>query len=80
MVQPSITILNSREEWLDERKKSIGGSDAAACIGMNPWKTNVQLWEEKTGRIEPEDISDKEEVKYGIRMEPVVREIASADL
>ena len=40
----------NREEWLKERKKGIGGSDAATVLGKNPWKTNVELWEEKTGR------------------------------
>ena len=49
----------SREEWLQERKKGIGGSDAAVVIGKSKWKNNVQLWEEKTGRIETPDISDK---------------------
>ena len=37
----------SREQWLQERKKGIGGSDAAVVIGKSKWKNNVQLWEEK---------------------------------
>ena len=49
---------NNRKQWLEERKAGIGASDAAAIIGMNPWKTNIQLWQEKTGEVEPEDISD----------------------
>ena len=40
-------LFNSREEWLQGRKNHIGGSDAAACVGLNPYKDNVQLWEEK---------------------------------
>ena len=42
-------LFNSREEWLQGRKNHIGGSDAAACVGLNPYKDNVQLWEEKVG-------------------------------
>ena len=39
----------NREEWLKERKKGIGASEASCIIGVNPWKTNVELWQEKTG-------------------------------
>lgn len=69
----------SREEWLQARKNYIGGSDAAAILGLNPWKTNVDLWEEKTGRKEKEDISDKEAVKFGSMAEPYLRELFRLD-
>ena len=65
----------SREEWLQERKKGIGGSDAAVVIGKSKWKNNVQLWEEKTGRIETPDISDKPYVQYGIQAEDHIRQM-----
>ena len=39
----------NREEWLNARKKGIGGSDAACIIGLNKYKSNVRLWDEKTG-------------------------------
>lgn len=64
----------TREKWLEERKHGIGGSDAATVIGENPYKTNVELWEEKTNRKNAEDISDKPYVQYGIDMEPILRE------
>ena len=38
----------NREQWLEERKKGIGGSDVACILGMSPYKTNVALWEEKS--------------------------------
>lgn len=53
------------EEWLKARKNGIGGSDAAAILGLSPYKTNVELWEEKVGLRDPEDISDEDYVKYG---------------
>lgn len=68
-------ILASHEEWLENRKKYIGGSDASSILGLNPWKTNVQLWEEKTGLVIPEDISSKPYVQYGILAEPIIREL-----
>lgn len=55
----------TREKWLEERKKSIGGSDASAILGLNPYRSNVDLWEIKTGRRVEEDISEKPYVKYG---------------
>lgn len=64
----------NREEWLEERKKGIGGSDAATILGLNPYKSNIELWEEKTGRKEAIDISERQFVKYGTDMEPILRE------
>lgn len=69
----------SREKWLQARKNTIGGSDASAVVGMNPYKTNVDLWAEKTGLVIPEDISDKPYVKYGHDAEPLLRELFRLD-
>ena len=41
----------SREEWLELRKKYIGGSDASAVIGANPFRSAYALWAEKTGKV-----------------------------
>ncbi len=71
-------ILNSREEWIQNRKR-IGGSDASAILGRNPYKTNIELWQEKTERMVPEDISDKPYVKYGIAAEEHLRELFKLD-
>lgn len=49
-------VLSSHEEWLKARTK-IGGSDASAIMGMNPYKSNVELWKEKAYGIEPVDLS-----------------------
>lgn len=68
-----------RNEWLEERKKGIGGSDASVIMGLNPYKTTVDLWKEKTGRIVAEDISDKEYVKYGTLAEEYLRELFKLD-
>ena len=70
-------LFNSREEWLQGRKNHIGGSDAAACVGLNPYKDNVQLWEEKVGLVLPEDISDKDYVQYGTEAEEYLRAMGS---
>lgn len=71
--------FSTREEWLEARKNYIGGSDASAVIGMNPYKNNVELWREKTGQVIPEDISGKPYVKYGHDAEPLLRELFRLD-
>ena len=42
---------NSHEEWLNLRSKYIGGSDAAAVVGLNSYASPYSLWAEKTGRV-----------------------------
>ena len=68
-------VLKDRSEWLKHRQGYIGGSDASAIIGRNPYKSNVELWLEKTGQATPEDISEKPYVKFGIAAEPLIREL-----
>lgn len=41
----------SHGEWLALRSTYIGGSDAAAVIGLNPFSSPYALWAEKTGQI-----------------------------
>ena len=72
-------ILANREKWLEHRKKYIGGSDASAVIGVNGWKSNVDLFLEKTGQVIPEDISDKPYVIYGTQAEMHLRELFKLD-
>lgn len=62
----------SREEWLEVRRRSIGGSDAGALLGLNKYSSPYALWCEKTGRIVPEDLSDKEAVRLGNDLEDYV--------
>lgn len=64
----------SREEWLEARRMSIGGSDAACILGLNEYKSAYALWCEKTGKIVPEDISDKEAVRLGNDLEQYAAE------
>lgn len=60
----------SREEWLEFRRKGIGGSDAAVICGLNPWSSLVQLWADKTGRL-PEK-NENEAMRQGRDFEDYV--------
>lgn len=42
---------NNRKEWLAERKKSLGGSDMGAVLGMNSYTSPIAVWMDKTGRL-----------------------------
>lgn len=68
------TKTMTETEWLELRKKGIGGSDAAASIGLNHYKSAVELWLEKTGQKEPDDLSDNEKVQWGKILEDVIAE------
>ena len=50
----------------------IGGSDAAAVCGLDPWRTPVHVWLEKTGATEPRD--ESEAMTWGKRLEPILAE------
>ncbi|MFX3616257.1 MAG: YqaJ viral recombinase family protein [Sporolactobacillus sp.] len=65
------TVNMSRADWLMERTKGIGGSDAGIVLGLNKYKTPFELWLEKTGRVTPEEI-DNEAIYWGNQMEDVV--------
>lgn len=65
--------------WIKGRMNGIGGSDASAVVGMNPYKTNIELFEEKTSRKIPKDISGKECVIYGKKAESPIRELFKLD-
>jgi putative phage-type endonuclease len=48
---------------------TIGGSEAAAAAGIDPHRSRVGLWLEKTGRVEREET---EAMRWGKLLEPVV--------
>lgn len=65
-------MSSDRKEWLEERKQGIGGSDAAAVLGLSQYQSLVNVWEYKTGKREQEDISNKPVVFKGIQAEPLM--------
>ena len=72
MITKISTVDMDREMWLSKRRGSIGGSDAAAVLGLDTFRSPYALWCEKTGRIVPEDIGDREAVRLGLDLEQYV--------
>lgn len=66
-----------RNAWLNIRQGGIGSSDAAAAIGLHPYKSQLELWLEKTGRqsglAEPDrDAQLTSPLHWGQVLEPIV--------
>lgn len=72
--------FDTRDAWLAGRENihGIGGSEAAAALGYSKWKSPVELWQEKTGRRAPKDLSGTDYVELGIRAEAPLRELFAA--
>ena len=78
--RPALRLVGTkqlpREDWLAVRKQGIGSSDAAAAVGLNPYKSQLELWLEKTGRdtslpkLDPND--EESPAHWGNILEPIV--------
>lgn len=78
--RPALRLVRTkqlpREDWLAVRKQGIGSSDAAAAVGLNPYKSQLELWLEKTGRdtslpkLDPQD--EESPAYWGNILEPIV--------
>jgi putative phage-type endonuclease len=61
-----------RTQWLEARKKGLGGSDIAAVMGLNPFKGPIDVWMEKTGR-ETRDV-ESDAITWGRHLEDPIAE------
>jgi putative phage-type endonuclease len=66
-------MTTSRAEWLANRKKGIGASEAAAVLGISPWSSPVEVWARKLGLI-PE-MEDNERLKTGRYFEEPIAQL-----
>ena len=70
VIVPDIDKL-SYTEWLQVRRSGIGGSDAAVALGLSPWKSALELWQDKTyGQSQPQQ--ENEAMVWGRIMEPII--------
>lgn len=61
---------HARIDWLKGRQSGIGGSEIAAIVGLNQWKTPTQIWESKVNPVE--DDTTSEPAYWGNTLEEVV--------
>ena len=68
------TLVNttgmSREEWLEWRKRGIGGSEVAALVGLHPYLSPFAIYMDKTSELEPRE--DTEAMRLGRDLEGYV--------
>lgn len=60
------------EQELEKRKKGIGASEAASVLGLNPYRTPLDVWMQKKGILETQETPA---MRLGTRLEPVVAEM-----
>lgn len=59
-----------RIDWLKGRQSGIGGSEIAAIVGLNQYKTPMQIWESKVNPVVDEETSQP--AYWGTVLEDVV--------
>ena len=64
------TLKLDREEWLKYRKQGIGGSDVGAIAGLNPYKTALEVYQDKVSDENP--AFDNEAMRQGRELEDYV--------
>lgn len=74
---PAVDPIGHRDEWLESRRKGIGGSDVAALFGVSPWVSPYSLYLDKLGEL-PER-GDSAVLEAGRDLEPMTRRRYIAD-
>jgi putative phage-type endonuclease len=59
------------EDWVNYRSSGIGASEVGTVMGLNPWKSSVELFYQKIGQL-PSKIDENVAMFMGTRLEPVV--------
>lgn len=71
-----VNLIQGSAEWLAWRQLKIGSSDAAVIMGVNPWKTRLQLWKEK---VLGETVQENDAMRRGKELESLARLIVNRD-
>ena len=71
MVETKLSLQNvTRDDWLRLRKSGLGGSDAGAVCGLNPYSSPLQVFCDKT--TEEVQDHDNESMRQGRDLEEYV--------
>jgi putative phage-type endonuclease len=65
-------------EWHAARAQGIGASDVGSVLGLNPYKSALRLWSEKTGRLTPPNLDNNPNVMRGVALETPIAEAFAA--
>ena len=65
MLETKVSLQGvKRNEWLNLRKTGLGGSDAGAVCGLNPYSSPLQVFYDKTS----EEVQDKDRDRKSTRL------------
>lgn len=64
--------------FLESRKTGIGSSDIAALMGRDPYKTPLDIYNQKRGLVPPTPLNNH--IKRGLALEPIVADIVADEL
>jgi len=64
----------------EARKLGLGSSDMAAIFGVSKYRTAVDVWADKTGKVEPQQDYPSEAARIGSAMEPALLAMAGERL
>ena len=65
-----VEVIEGTPEWVQWRAGGIGGADAAAIVGLSPWKRARDVWEIKRGE---QPYPSRDDSGWGRRAEPMIR-------
>jgi len=73
--QPQISneVIQGTDEWLALRKTKITATDASVIMGVSPWKTKIQLYNEKISQNDNTFVN--ESMQRGLDLEPIARDL-----
>jgi putative phage-type endonuclease len=63
--------MSARAPWLEARRLGLGGSDSPAVLGLDPWRSGLDIWRSKVEPLKPTE----DEVflfELGHLLEPVI--------
>jgi putative phage-type endonuclease len=67
-------LIQGTFQWHALRKTKITATDMSVIMGVNPWKTLLQLYHEKVSEDAPSNIIN-ERMQRGLDLEPIAREL-----
>lgn len=68
----AVTKDMPRDKWLEVRRQGIGGSDAAAAVGLSRWRQPIEVYMDKVGELDSPDSETGSRMYFGQKMEGVV--------
>jgi len=76
-----LELVQGSAEWLAARADGIGSSDMPVIAGESPYRSPLELWAEKTGKVGPAEIepATRKLMDIGKRMEPVLLDLYEAE-